>query len=117
MWNLSLESEESTADRTSRIAASADRITPEWKLSIGVDFNESHGRFNLDEEDEEELAVTRRAGRSTGWWSEPDRPLVGGARGPSESSTFSNTGRDITIAPAVRGNFFPTPCTRAGNLK
>jgi hypothetical protein len=106
--NMFLESEESTADRNWGIAASADRITPEWKITIGAVFSEERSRFNLDEEEEEEIAVTRK-NRSVNWlvvkslgehWS-------AGLQGQLESSTFSNTQRGITVAPAVEWNFFP----------
>jgi hypothetical protein len=106
--NASLDTEESTYERTFGIAASADRITPEWKLSFGANFNEEHSRFNLDEEDEEELSVTRKAW-SLNWlavkaltehWSY-------GLEGQLESSTFGNTESELTIAPAIEWNFFP----------
>jgi hypothetical protein len=106
--NMNLESEESTSDRSWGLSVSADRITPEWKITLGADFNEEQNQFNLDEEDEEELSVTRK-NRSFSWlgvkslgehWS-------AGVQGQLESSTFSNTKRDITVAPAVEWNFFP----------
>ncbi len=106
--NVSLESEESTSERNFSLSASADRVTPEWKLSFGAFFNESRDRFNLDEEDEEELSVTRKqwslnylgVKSLTDHWS-------AGLEGQLQSSTFENTERDLTIAPAVEWNFFP----------
>jgi hypothetical protein len=106
--NMFIESEESTFDRNWGLSFGADRITPEWKLTFGIDFNESHSRFNLDEEGEEELSVTRKE-RSVNWlvvkslgehWS-------AGGEGTVQSSTFENLKREFFVAPAVEWNFFP----------
>jgi hypothetical protein len=106
--NLSVESEESTSDRSWGVSFSADRITPEWKVTIGADFNEERSRFNLDEEDEEELSVVRK-NRSVNWLVVKglDDHWSVGLEGQLESSTFSNTQSDLTVAPAVEWNFFP----------
>jgi hypothetical protein len=106
--NMFVESEESTFDRNWGLSFSADRITPEWKVTIGTEFNESHSRFNLDEEGEEELSVTREnwsvnslVVKSLGeHWS-------AGAEGQLQSSTFENLKSEAVIAPAVEWNFFP----------
>jgi hypothetical protein len=108
--NLNLESEESTSDRNWGLSVGADRVTPEWKLTIGGNFNQQRSRFDLDEDEDTpgELFVTRK-NRSINWlvvnsltehWS-------AGLEGQLESSTFTNTQRDFTIAPAVEWNFFP----------
>lgn len=71
------------------MALSADRITPEWKLSVGAHLNQSRDEFDLDED--EPLAVERRS-RDLTWlavrglrehWSV-------GATGQIRSSTFDN---------------------------
>ena len=106
--NLFVESEESTFDRNWGLSFSADRVTPEWKLALGTNYNESQNRFNLDEEGEEEIAVTRRSwsidwlgARSLGeHWS-------AGLRAAARSSTFENLDNELAIAPAVEWNFFP----------
>lgn len=106
--NLNLESEESTSDRNWGLSVSADRITPDWKLTVGADLNEERSRFNLDEEDEEELTVVRKdwslnwlgVKSLTGHWS-------AGLEGDVESSTFNNIDYNFTVAPAIEWNFFP----------
>jgi hypothetical protein len=106
--NYDFQSEESTTDQTWGLSASADRVTPEWKITIGAAFNETRSRFTLDEDAEEELSVIRKSW-SLNWlgvnsltehWS-------AGVEGQLESSTFSNTESDVTIAPAIEWNFFP----------
>ena len=111
---MNFESEESTSDRNWGLSVSADRITPEWKLTIGADLTEDHSRFNLDEKDDEALTVVRK-NWSVNWlgvnsltdhWS-------AGIEGHLLSSTFTNIDYDVTLAPAIERNSFPTRCTRA----
>jgi hypothetical protein len=107
--NMNLDSEESTSERNWGLSAGADRITPEWKLTIGTEWNESHEEFELDDEDDgEQLSVTRKDW-SINWlgvkslgehWS-------AGLTGHLRSSTFDNTERDLRLAPALEWNFFP----------
>ena len=104
--NGSLESEESTSEREWGLSIGADRITPEWKLSLGAEMNESREEFDLDED--QPLAVERRS-RTLRWlavrglsehWSV-------GATGQVRSSTFDNIESDIQFSPAIEWNFFP----------
>ncbi|MGH9174024.1 MAG: hypothetical protein ACRD1H_06685, partial [Vicinamibacterales bacterium] len=104
--NGSLESEESTRESEWGLSIGADRITPEWKLTFGANFNQSREEFDLDEE--EPLSVVRRD-RSLDWvtvrglgehWSV-------GATGQARSSTFDNISLDVRAAPALEWNFFP----------
>ena len=104
--NASLEAEESTRQREWGLSVGADRITPEWKLTFGAEFEQSREQFDLDEE--QPLAVERRD-RSLNWltaralgehWS-------AGATGQVRSSTFDNTSLDVRLAPALEWNFFP----------
>ena len=104
--NVSLEGEESSRERRFGGSASADRVTPDWKLTIGADFNEEREEFDLDED--EPVAVERRE-RELSWlavkalgehWS-------AGTEGELESSTFSNTSFQGEFAGAVEFNVFP----------
>ena len=106
--NMFIESEESTFDRSWGVSIGADRITPEWKLTFGTDFNESHSRFNLDEEGEEEIAVTRR-NWSVNWLAVKSlgEHWSAGAEGMVQSSTFENLENETVLAPAIEWNFFP----------
>jgi hypothetical protein len=85
-----LEAEESTEETEWGLTFGADRITPQWKISFGSEFNQSDQDFELD--DGERLSATTRTrsvnglvGRSAGeHWSF-------GGRGQVRSSTFDNT--------------------------
>jgi hypothetical protein len=100
------EAEESQRNRNWNFDVSADRITPAWKISIGVEIQQSRQEFDLDAD--KPLAVERRsrsgnllAVRSLGeHWSVGMNAQVG-------SSTFDNTALDLELAPAVEWNFFP----------
>jgi hypothetical protein len=102
----SLEAEESTSEREWGLEVGADRITPEWKLTVGAEFNQSRDEFDLDEA--ESLAV-ERSDRAVRWlvvrglgehWS-------AGLSGELSSSTFDNIELNFRSAPAVEWNFFP----------
>ncbi|HXG87033.1 MAG TPA: hypothetical protein VNJ02_01760 [Vicinamibacterales bacterium] len=104
--NAQLRAEESQRDRHWRVSVGADRITPEWKLTVGANVFQSRQEFDLDED--QPLAVERN-NRSVNWlgvralgehWS-------AGLRGGVRSSTFDNIQLDIRVAPAVEWNFFP----------
>jgi hypothetical protein len=103
---LNFEAEESTRENNWGLSTGADRITPQWKLSIGAELNESQDEFDLD--DGGRLSVTRKdwtfrglAVKSLGeHWSV-------GTTGHLRSSTFENIEHDVRIAPAIEWNFFP----------
>lgn len=103
---LNLDTEESTSERRWGLSTGADRITPAWKLTFGVEFNETEEEFELD--DGEQLSVTRKDS-SFDWlgvkslsahWS-------AGLSGRVRSSTFENYDIDVRYAPAIEWNFFP----------
>jgi hypothetical protein len=101
-----LEAEESTEESEWGMTFGADRITPEWKISFGTEFNQSGQTFDLD--DGEELSVETRS-RNFDWLvvrSAGEHWSFGG-RGGVLSSTFDNTELDVEILPAVEWNFFP----------
>lgn len=103
---LNLDSEESTSQRNWGLSIGADHITPNWKLTLGSNFNESRDEFDLN--DGGRLAVIRKnwavnslAVKSIGeHWS-------AGASSHVRSSTFNNIDIDVRAAPAVEWNFFP----------
>jgi hypothetical protein len=103
---LNLDTEQSTSERNWGISLGADHITPQWKLTVGTEFNESQDEFELDEG--EWLSVLRKdwsvdglAVKSIGeHWSF-------GASSHIRSSTFDNIELDVRVAPAVEWNFFP----------
>ena len=100
------EAEESTEQSNWGLTIGADRVTPDWKLSVGTAFNQSGQRFDLDEE--EPLSVETRS-RSLNWLvvrSAGEHWSFGG-RGQVRSSTFDNIDLDVEITPAVEWNFFP----------
>jgi len=101
-----LEAEESTEETEWGLTFGADRITPQWKISFGSEFNQSDQDFELD--DGEPLSATTRT-RSFDWLvvrSAGEHWSFGG-RGQVRSSTFDNTELDVELAPAVEWNFFP----------
>jgi hypothetical protein len=104
--SASFDGEESSREQQFGGSISADRITPDWKTTIGIEFDQETEEFDLDEEDP--VKVERRE-RDLRWlvvkalgehWS------VGG-EGEVESSTFENTKLSISLAPAIEYNFFP----------
>jgi hypothetical protein len=102
----SLDAEESSRQAQLSASVSADRITPDWKITLGVELDHERERFDLDED--EPFEVYRRE-NDFNWlvvnglgehWSI-------GASGDVESSTFNNTELAYSAAPAVEYNFFP----------
>ncbi len=116
-WNLwvfrvsgdgAIEAEESTREVQWSVEATGDRVTEDWKISFGVEFEQQNQTFNLDEEDEEPLEVEQRE-RSGQWflarslgphWSV-------GLEGRVESSTFENTELSVNLSPAIELSVFP----------
>ena len=104
--SASVEAEESSRQRQLGIRLSADRITPDWKISIGSDLEFEREEFDLDEDDP--VKVTRKE-RDLNWVvvkSVNDHWSVG-ATGDIESSTFDNTRLGFAGSPAVEFNVFP----------
>jgi hypothetical protein len=106
--SASIDGEESSRQWEVGGSVSADRITPDWKITLGSEFDHERERFNINEEDEEPFEVERRE-RDFRWlvvkglgehWS-------AGATGDIESSTFENTSLGISVSPAIEYNVFP----------
>ena len=103
---FNIDTEQSTSERNWGLSIGADHITPDWKLTIGTDFNESKEEFELDEG--ERLSVVRKGWSIDGLavrsinehWSI-------GATSHIRSSTFDNIELDVMLAPALEWNYFP----------
>ena len=104
--SASFQGEESSNQRQIGASFSADRITPDWKITLGADLDHEHEEFDLDED--EPVSVNRRE-RDFNWlvvkslgehWS-------AGAMGEVESSTFDNVELSLAAAPAIEFNVFP----------
>ena len=104
--SASFEGQESSRERRLSGRLSADRITPDWKITVGSEIDHQREEFDLDEEDP--VNVERRERDFNGLivkglgehWSV-------GARGEIDSSTFDNTKLSIAGAPAIEYNLFP----------
>ena len=100
------EAEESTEESEWSLTIGADRVTPDWKLSVGAEYNQTGETFDL--EDDERLSVETQSRRINGLivrsagehWSYGGRSQIG-------SSTFDNLKVDFQAAPAVEWNYFP----------
>lgn len=104
--SASFEGEETSRERQLGAEFSADRITPDWKVTLGAELDHTTEEFDLDEENP--VHVERRE-RDVNWlvvnglgehWSI-------GASGDVESSTFDNIKLSVAAAPAVEFNVFP----------
>jgi hypothetical protein len=104
--SASFEGEESSEQRQLGVRVSADRITPEWKISFGGEIDHEHEEFDLDEEtpviaDSRERDFSWMVVKALGeHWS-------AGATGEVESSTFDNMKLSVVAAPAIEYNVFP----------
>jgi hypothetical protein len=104
--SASFNGEESTRETRIGGRVSADRITPDWKITFGAELDHETERFDIDEDDR--FQVVRRE-RDFNWlvvkglgehWS-------AGATGEMGSSTFENMELAAEAAPAIEYNFFP----------
>jgi hypothetical protein len=104
--STSIEGEESQREFDFSGSASADRITPDWKITIGAFFEQSHEEFDLDEEApvsverherELDVLVVKAAGEH---WS------IGGSS-EIRSSTFDNYELSAEGYGSVEFNVFP----------
>lgn len=104
--STSVEGEESNRELRLNGSLSADRITPDWKVTFGGSFEHEREEFDLDED--EPVSVERRERRFSGLavkalgehWS-------AGTGVDLTSSTFSNTAFVGDVAAAVEYNIFP----------
>ena len=111
-WVFSIEGaaqvsgEETQRQRQLSAEFSADRITPDWKLTFGYELDHEREQFDLDED--EPVDVRRRRHDFSALvvkalgehWSL-------GAKGEIQSSTFDNIEFRVAAAPAIEHNLFP----------
>lgn len=114
-WNLwvfsiggdgSRQSEASSREWRTSLEGSADRVTDRWKMSFGVDVNERHETFNLNEGSPLEV---RRHDRELDWFlaRSINNHVSIGLDGDARTSTFDNMRWRVRTAPAVEVNVFP----------
>ncbi len=104
--SIAMTGEESSRQLDLGAEIAADRITDEWKITVGVEIEHRREDFDLDED--EPLRAERKerdfdalvARSLTDHWS------VGG-RGSVDSSTFDNHALRTFIGPAIEFNLFP----------
>lgn len=102
--------DEQSSDRILRLDYGADRITEDWKITIGGRINQNNQTFTLNqgEPDESELEVVRRDRNLSGFIAKSLGPhWSAGFRGRVASSTFSNNEFTVGVAPAVEFSVFP----------
>jgi hypothetical protein len=102
--------DEQSSDRVMRLDYGADRITEDWKITVGGRLNQNNQTFTLNqgEPDESELEVVRRDRNLNGFVAKSLGPHWSvGLRGRVASSTFSNNEFTMGMAPAVEFNVFP----------
>jgi len=111
-WVFSIEGsaqvsgEETQRQRQLSAEFSADRITPDWKLTFGYELDHEREQFDLNED--EPVDVRRRRHDFSALvvkalgehWSL-------GAKGEIQSSTFDNIEFRVAAAPAIEHNLFP----------
>jgi hypothetical protein len=98
--------EESSRQRQLGVDISADRITPEWKITFGSEIDHETEEFDLDEDDPVKVERRQREFRWLAVKGLGEHWSVG-AMGNIESSTFNNTKVSFDVAPAVEYNVFP----------
>jgi hypothetical protein len=104
--SASVNGEESNKERQISSRFSADRITPDWKLTFGVEIDQETEEFDLDED--EPVKVQRRERDFNGLVAKGlNDHWSAGALFEVESSTFDNIKVRISAAPAVEVNVFP----------
>jgi hypothetical protein len=104
------ERNERQSDRTLRLTFGADRITDQWKMTVGGRVNQNLQTFllNQGEPDESELEVNRRDRNLTAFVARSLGPhWSAGVRARVASSTFSNNQFTAGAAAALEYNVFP----------
>ena len=100
-----LNGEELRKSYSINVSLSADRVTPHWKTSFGINSNYSFNKYNTDDGI---ISSTRRYNSFqglivkslNGYWSAGGYLSV-------KSSIYNNTKFGTTIAPAIEFNVFP----------
>jgi hypothetical protein len=104
----SVDEDERNRQIEGEVNFSADRVSEDWKISIGGRVSEQTETFDLDEADGEPFEVTRENRNINGFIAHSLGPhWSAGVRGRAASSTFNNNRLSISAAPAVEFNLFP----------
>jgi len=104
--STSFQGEESSKETNIGARVSADRITPDWKVTLAGEYDRETQEFDLDEDEPGEFQRRERefrflAVKSLGeHWS-------AGLDGEVGASTFENTRLLADLAPAIEYNVFP----------
>lgn len=102
--------DEQESDRTLRLNFGADRITENWKITVGGRINQNTQKFTLDQggPDESQVEFARRDRFVNGFVAKSLGPHWSvGARARTASSTFSNNAFTSGFSPAVEYSVFP----------
>jgi hypothetical protein len=111
-WVMSLQGsvamtgEESSREIDLEAQFGADRITDDWKITMGVEVEHSREDFDLDEDEPLRAERTQRDFDGLVARSLNDHWSLGG-RASIESSTFENIAISSFVGPAVEYNLFP----------
>ena len=106
--SASIDAEETQRQFEVRGGVSADRITPDWKISLGTQIEHQREQFDIDAEDDEPFEATRRE-QDFNWLVVKglDEHWSVGGMGEVEASTFENTALGVSASPAIEYNVFP----------
>ena len=104
-----MDEDENTREVNWDVGLSGDRVTENWKFSIGASIDLERETFNrIEEDDEQPFSVTRRE-RELNWFAAkslgPHWSV--GLDGEMQSSTFGNTRFSGRMAPTVEFSVFP----------
>jgi hypothetical protein len=104
--SASFSSEQTSREKQYEGSASADRITSDWKVSFGVDFEHQTEQFDLDED--EPLEAKRRGKEFDSFIAKSLGPHWSfGFESEVSSSTFGNTRFSASMGPAIEYSLFP----------
>jgi len=104
--NGDMNGEKSSTGRSYSTSFSANRVTNNWKLNFSAYGNRRANDFSIDEE-------TTVRSRTTSWEyntmmvKSVGAKLSAGFTAGASSSSFSNTDRQVTLAPGIEYDFFP----------
>jgi hypothetical protein len=104
--SAAFQGEETSRERELGADFSADRITPDWKVTLGGELEHSVEEFDLDEDEPVHAERRERDFRTLVVKSLGEHWSIG-ATGEVESSTFDNIQLSVSVAPAVEFNVFP----------
>ena len=98
--------EESTRQLDLSAEFGADRITDDWKITVGFEIEQSREDFDLDEEEPLRAERNERDFDALVARSLTDHWSLGG-RTSVDSSSFDNIAFRLFVAPAIEYNLFP----------